>query len=1151
MRVSLVQYPALRWRHERTCLRRNRFSEKNPVDAFFKPCGSVKSCSVTSIEQPSHFHCTHKMPERTSRAKPDDYDPTVTVVLKLIRLHRQDLQLRDFQDILCRRDSNDLVFCQEWRAYIRSLNQNISSRGCSLDIKGVKEAALFLSDESLEYLGIKKETALFHPSTYSATSSTSTKSKMPPSKNSSRSSKKAPKSTAKKGRKSKSPKRTTEASALHQWEDFKQQITVASESGDYEDKYDLKYGVNKETAFKWVVTPLMNMEIPSEDSVRMNTGRGALFEAITTDVHASTLRTRFYLRTAWNEVEKKNQLGIHLLRPSSYEHFIHNIGEIEEFHAVMTNESESRLIARKQSIVKIKNDGQENFSTSEFYFCPTAPTSEIKGEVGDDEALVADIPLTVAKKIIPGDVDIEGRYVQVKDERYPVTTAVFSFQLACKESEVTLWSDKEASSDDDSDSDEEMRMQNKMTKKLEATRRETAEKEARRMAAAARRMMEAEEAARRRKRKSSHKRKKEVSSDSENSELKWDNVDSDSEMEDGENESDGYEEKQKNSLTIISKQPDVILTLVHKNVNIAQWVSKEEVMTAVDFWRGLPGSEGLEIIQCTSKQEWIEDNPNMAEYFVDDFSHFWAAKMLWQHGDGKAELHPRIEILARRLESESLQTHDEEQRRDRCANAAEERHASSHFRKPTSKQRMGGGAGAGIAEQQLHQSQKKLREATTTVQELQVELLRVKDQKREMESQLLESHIDVQKLQDMANSLLSEKLQVGQELIAYKQLKDGETQQLQEKLGEATTTVQEWQVELLRAKDQKREMESQLLESHIDVQKLQDMANSLLSEKLQVGQELIAYKQLKDGETQQLQEKLGEATTTVQEWQVELLRAKDQKREMESQLLESHIDVQKLQDMANSLLSEKLQVGQELIAYKQLKDGETQQLQERIRDALSEADKLTKAKSQAVDRCFAAEESLAEAQMLRSEMQHQLTSSEAKTQLLLATKQEELGHVETKLLGEQRRREEAERELVAKDDMINDMCTTQEIEIKQLKASNSLLLEEKNAMHKEIVTGKLELRKCSDEKEIDCIITEFKAVGDSLISANANDMMQVDMDGKGKSHNQLVPTPRSPEKLLTMRQRHDKSRIQHQANIEGARREKRRQMTEEKRSSSK
>eukprot|EP00984_Skeletonema_dohrnii_P012683 scaffold5182_cov118-Skeletonema_dohrnii-CCMP3373.AAC.3 len=542
-----------------------------------------------------------------------------------------------------------------------------------------------------------------------------------------------------------------------------------------------------------------------------------------------------------------------------------------------------------------------------------------------------------------------------------------------------------------------------------------------------------------------------------------------------------------------TRQPDVILTLVHKNVNIAQWVSKEEVMTAVDFWRGLPGSEGLEIIQCSSKQEWIEDNPNMAEYLVDDFSHFWAAKMLWQHGDGKAELHPRIEILARRLESESLQTHDEEQRRDRCANAAEERHASSHFRKPTSKQRVGGGTGAGTTEQQLHQSQKKLGEATTTVQELQVELLRVKDQKREMESQLLESHID----------------------------------------------------------DQKREMESQLLESHIDVQKLQDMANSLLSEKLQVGQELIAYKQLKDGETQQLQEKLGEATTTVQEWQVELLRVKDQKREMESQLLESHIDVQKLQDMANSLLSEKLQVGQELIAYKQLKDGETQQLQERIRDALSEADKLTKAKSQAVDRCFAAEESLAEAQRLRSEMQHQLTSSEAKTQLLLATKQEELGHVETKLLGEQRRREEAERELIAKDDMINDMCTTQEIEIKQLKASNSLLLEEKHAMQKEIVTGKLELRKCSDEKEIDCIITEFKAVGDSLISANANDMMQVDMDGKGKSHNQLVPTPRSPEKLLTMRQRHDKSRIQHQANIEGARREKRRQMTEEKRSSSK
>ena len=73
-------------------------------------------------------------------------------------------------------------------------------------------------------------------------------------------------------------------------------------------------------------------------------------------------------------------------------------------------------------------------------------------------------------------------------------------------------------------------------------------------------------------------------------------------------------------------------------------------------------------------------------------------------------------------------------------------------------------------------------------------------------------------------------------------------------------------------------------------------------------------------------------------------------------------------------------------------------------------------------------------------------------------------------------------ELVAKNDMMIDLCSARDLEIKQLKASNSLLLEEQNSMQKEIVACKLEQERCSDNKEVDRIITELEGVGESFNS---------------------------------------------------------------------
>lgn len=355
--------------------------------------------------------------------------------------------------------------------YIRCLNGNLkTSRVWKLNEQEVNLVVNFLSDHSLTFLNIDKETAICSPSIYSGP-------KMPSTKKSSSkpASKKAPRSAKKGGKsKSKSPPRrsNTSADAFHKWDDVKEGLLAAAEGEKYDDTFELSYGHNKDTPWKWVTTSMKNMEIHE----KAQTCSGALFEAFTTEVHPSSNRAKFYLR------KKNGEIGIHVLRPSSYESFTQNIHQVEEIQEVMYGPSISRQIARQQSIVKIKNDVNPNYAISEFYCCPPGPVCEIEGkslefcrdhfhnegEDGMDEDEIANIPLTVAKKIVPGDVNIVGRYVEVDGVKVPVSVVLYSFQLACKDSEQRLELSEQESSEDDSESDDEMRMQNEIRKKMAA-----------------------------------------------------------------------------------------------------------------------------------------------------------------------------------------------------------------------------------------------------------------------------------------------------------------------------------------------------------------------------------------------------------------------------------------------------------------------------------------------------------------------------------------------------------------------------------------------------------------------------------------------------------------------------------------------------------
>lgn len=169
---------------------------------------------------------------------------------------------------------------------------------------------------------------------------------------------------------------------------------------------------------------------------------------------------------------------------------------------------------------------------------------------------------------------------------------------------------------------------------------------------------------------------------------------------------------------------------------------------------------------------------------------------------------------------------------------------------------------------------------------------------------------------------------------------------------------------------------------------------------------------------------------------------------------------------------------------------------------------VEKEKEKVVDRCFEAEEKLAEATVLQTEMQAQL------------------------LLGQQRE-EELLQEMAAKD-----------LDVQQLQALTHSLSENKAKLEKEILQAKLEVDRIKDEKYIDnlpplvCDI-DVARVEDEVIKINRSE----------KNVNRSIP--RSPNKAMTMNESHNRSHSQRQTSLEEIRKKKRKQKTIENRSATK
>lgn len=291
----------------------------------------------------------------------------------------------------------------------------------------------------------------------------------------------------------KSPPRPTKkpANSYAKWDDFKTALKNVEEGREFQgETYTLDFGHNKDNPLNFVVSNMTKVEVDDGDrDVSV-----IIVEGFTTDIHESTLQMRFYLRRIDGE------WGIHVIRPLSFQQYNNLMSSIDDAaSAVFEYGDAERKKARKKNKTHIIMLNEVHYAVSEFYVLPDAPVDQdgnplaycrdfFHDKVDDEEDDGQDIPLHVAKEIVPGDVDVEGRYVDVKGEgKVPVSVFLFSLQFALKDSAENITT---PTSSEDEEEDQELKRRKEVKRRTQAKKEEEEWKRQRAQAAADQRAKE-------------------------------------------------------------------------------------------------------------------------------------------------------------------------------------------------------------------------------------------------------------------------------------------------------------------------------------------------------------------------------------------------------------------------------------------------------------------------------------------------------------------------------------------------------------------------------------------------------------------------------------------------------------------------------------
>lgn len=400
------------------------------------------------------------MPQlKGARKRPINYTDDTTDCLKWILRRRPHIKLKQIYELLRRTDNNNLVFPKEWRPYIQQIKDNLIRRGFDLD-RNYDPRNSFLSPSTCIHLGPDPEetSTTTSPAHQRQTQRTDIMGKK--SKSNSRASSTSPPRGSRAS--STSPHRNKtfklDAKSFHTWDPMKKALTAAKDKSKFGEVYEMHWGQNPDISMKPVLKLMKDMEVENSDVTSV------FVEFHTQDIHASILRTKFNLF-----MMEDDTYGIHVLMPTSYEQYIANAaadGPVEEGCKLSVyKKSSERVKARRKIILQIENDGQVHYVRSEIFQMPPLPVNEHGFTLQvcrkywhdkDDVDGVTGTRLNVSRSLVPGDVTVPGRFIDVVGEgKVPVSTCYFSLQLACEHSEEVFEDDGSVTSSD-ADSDDEL-----------------------------------------------------------------------------------------------------------------------------------------------------------------------------------------------------------------------------------------------------------------------------------------------------------------------------------------------------------------------------------------------------------------------------------------------------------------------------------------------------------------------------------------------------------------------------------------------------------------------------------------------------------------------------------------------------------------------
>lgn len=403
-----------------------------------------------------------------------------------------------------------------------------------------------------------------------------------------------------------------------------------------------------------------------------------------------------------------------------------------------------------------------------------------------------------------------------------------------------------------------------------------------------------------------------------------------------------------------------MLHVLYKDKRIIQWVEDNDAITAINFWRSLPQIGRCKIVKSSSKDAWMKDNLDNVPFLVDDFSQFWAAKLLSECSDYEAELHPRIDSLTRKLKRQVRQEQDEKQKRDSCADAAEKRFSSSIFSKLSLKAKLTKAKEkqSGEDKQVVRQMQKEIDDLTLSRNEIQADLMRERQQSL---SRQTDSQYKLQTMQGKINDLLQVQAEIQDEVKQGKQIivslrsdreaKEEEAVRLQKEIHDLNASFSKIMDDLAREKQVSESTKQDLAVTNGKLQQVQVAGNNIHRQLIACQeQRIVDVNSLKDQIEQreatiarleqekekaasrciQAEESLMEATTLQSELQNEILHCKEAQKvllqsvesaeneldafaaakniEMEQLAMAKDLEIQLLQATNAQLIDEKTQI---------------------------------------------------------------------------------------------------------------------------------------------------------------------------------------------------------------------------------------------------